>query len=127
LTFVARSKETHIDKLEPADIEVSVIRGFLADLHRRRISASSSGRKLSALRTFIRYLRREELVDNNPSALVSAPKQGVTIPSHLTVDEMNRLLEMPGPSMLLGLLDRAIPELFNASGLRLREPVALDV
>ena len=80
--------------LEPADIEVSVIRGFLADLHRQRISASSSGRKLSALRTFIRYLRREELVDNNPSALVSAPKQGVTIPSHLTVDEMNRRSEI---------------------------------
>jgi integrase/recombinase XerC len=127
LKFVARTKETHIDKLEPADIEVTVIRGFLADLHRQRISASSSARKLSALRTFIRYLRREELVDNNPSALVSAPKQGVTIPSHLTVDEMNRLLEMPDPSTPLGRRDRAILELFYASGLRLSELVALDV
>jgi integrase/recombinase XerC len=127
LKFVARTKETHLDKLEPADIEVTVIRGFLADLHRQRMSASSSGRKLSALRTFIRYLRREDLVDNNPSALVSAPKQGVTIPSHLTVDEMNRLLEMPDPSTPLGRRDRAILELFYASGLRLSELVALDV
>jgi integrase/recombinase XerC len=127
LKFIARSKETHIDKLEPADIEVTVIRGFLADLHRQRISASSSARKLSALRTFIRYLRREELVDSNPSALVSAPKQGVTIPAHLTVDEMNRLLEMPDPSTPLGRRDRAILELFYASGLRLSELVALDV
>jgi len=127
LKFVASTRETHIDKLEPPDIEVTVIRGFLADLHRQRISASSSGRKLSALRTFIRYLRREELVDNNPSALVSAPKQGVTIPSHLTVDEMNRLLEMPDPSTPLGRRDRAILELFYASGLRLSELVALNV
>jgi integrase/recombinase XerC len=127
LKFIARIKETHIDTLEPADIDVTVIRGFLADLHRRRISASSSGRKLSALRTFIRYLRREELVDSNPSALVSAPKQGVTIPAHLTVDEMNRLLEMPDPSTPLGRRDRAILELFYASGLRLSELVALDV
>jgi integrase/recombinase XerC len=127
LKFVARAKETHLDKLEPADIEVTAIRGFLANLHRQRISASSSARKLSALRTFIRYLRREELVDNNPSALVSAPKQGVTIPSHLTVDEMNRLLEMPDPSTPLGRRDRAILELFYASGLRLSELVGLDV
>ena len=127
LKFVARTRETLFDKLEPADIEVTVIRGFLADLHRQRISPSSSARKLSALRTFIRYLRREALVDNNPSSLVSAPKQGVAIPSHLTVDEMNRLLEMPDPSTPLGRRDRAILELFYASGLRLSELVGLDM
>src|ERR1700676_1791224 len=62
LQFAARNHDTTLDGLKPADIEVSTIRGFLADLHRRRISASSSARKLSALRTFIRYLRREDLV-----------------------------------------------------------------
>ncbi|MSO56435.1 MAG: tyrosine recombinase XerC [Acidobacteria bacterium] len=127
LKFVAQKKETHVDKLHPADIEVTAIRGFLVELHRQRISASSSARKLSALRTFIRYLRREGLVEYDPALLVSAPKQGVTIPSHLTVDEMNRLLEMPDPSNPLGRRDRAILELFYASGLRLSELCGLDM
>jgi integrase/recombinase XerC len=127
LKFVAQAKATSVDELRPADIEVTEIRGFLADLHRQRLSASSSARKLSALRTFIRYLRREDLLDNDPASLVSAPKQRVTIPSHLTVDEMNQLLEMPDPASPLGRRDRAILELFYASGLRLSELCGLDM
>jgi integrase/recombinase XerC len=127
LQYVAGAKDASLDSLKPADIDVSAIRGFLAELHRRRISASSSGRKLSALRTFIRYLRREDLVDNDPASLVSSPKRGETIPAHLTFDEMNRLLEMPDTSAPLGRRDRAILELFYASGLRLSELVGLGL
>jgi integrase/recombinase XerC len=127
LRFLAESRRASLDTLTPDDVDVSAIRGFLADLHRRRISASSSGRKLSALRTFIAFLRREDLLDADPGALVAAPKQGETIPAHLTVDEMRRLLEMPDPSTPLGRRDRAILELFYASGLRLSELVGLDV
>ncbi|HEV3214917.1 MAG TPA: tyrosine recombinase XerC [Vicinamibacterales bacterium] len=127
LQFAARSHGKELDRLKPADIEVSTIRGFLAELHRRRISASSSARKLSALRTFIRYLKREDLVVDDPSSLVSAPKRGETIPAHLTVDEMSRLLEMPDTSSPLGRRDVAILELFYASGLRLSELVGLGL
>jgi integrase/recombinase XerC len=127
LQFVARSHDKKLDGLKPGDIEVSSIRGFLADLHRRRISASSSARKLSALRTFIKYLKREDLVVDDPSSLVSAPRRGEAIPAHLTVDEMNRLLEMPDTSSPLGRRDLAILELFYASGLRLSELVGLGL
>jgi len=127
LQFVAASQSTKLDEVAPADIDVNAIRGFLADLHRQRISASSSARKLSALRTFIKYLKREDLVDGDASALVPAPKRGETIPAHLTVDEMSRLLEMPDESSLLGRRDRAMLELFYASGLRLSELVGLGL
>jgi integrase/recombinase XerC len=127
LHYVAGTKGASLDSLKPVDIDVSAIRGFLAELHRHRISASSSGRKLSALRTFIRYLRREDLVDHDPASLVSSPKRGETIPAHLTMDEMNRLLEMPDTSVPLGRRDRAILELFYASGLRLSELVGLGL
>ncbi|MCM3881189.1 MAG: tyrosine recombinase XerC [Vicinamibacterales bacterium] len=127
LKFIAQMKETQVDKLRPADVDVSGIRAFMGELHRNRISPSSAARKLSAVRTFFRFLRREDLVDNDQSALVSSPKQGVTVPSHLTVDEMNRLLEMPDPSSPLGRRDRAILELFYASGLRLSELCGLDL
>jgi len=127
LNFLAAQRGKRPDALEPADFDVSAVRGFLADLHRNRISASSSARKLSAVRTFGRYLRREELVDRDPAALVATPKQGQVIPAHLTIDEMNRLLEMPDASSPLGRRDRAILELFYASGLRLSELVGLDL
>ena len=66
-------------------------------------------------------------MDNDPAALVAAPKRPETIPAHLTVAEMNRLLEMPDASTPLGRRDRAILELFYASGLRLSELVGLDM
>ena len=125
--FVAASQGKKVDGLTPADIDVSAVRGFLGDLHRRRISASSSARKLSALRTFIAYLKREDLLADDPAALVASPKKGETIPAHLTVDEMSLLLEMPDTSSPLGRRDRAVLELFYASGLRLSELVGLDL
>jgi integrase/recombinase XerC len=127
LQFAALRHDKKFDELKPGDIEISAIRGFLAELHRRRISASSSARKLSALRTFIKYLKREDLVVDNASSLVSAPKRGEAIPAHLTVDEMTRLLEMPDTSSPLGRRDLAILELFYASGLRLSELVGLGL
>jgi len=127
LKFTARLQGKPADALTPDDMTVSALRDFLADLHRHRISASSAGRKLSALRTFIKYLKREDLLTGDPGALVVAPKRGETIPAHLTMDEMSRLLEMPDTSSPLGRRDRAILELFYASGLRLSELVGLGV
>ena len=127
LQFAARLRQQPLDALSPSDLDAFAIRSFLGELHKQRISAASSARKLSALRTFVRFLRREDLVDNDPAALVAAPKRGQTIPAHLTVAEMNQLLEMPDTSAPLGRRDRAILELFYASGLRLSELVGLDM
>ena len=127
LRSIATAQGQTLDGLTPADIDASSIRGFLADLHHQRMSAASSARKLSAVRTFIRYMKREDLMDNDPAALVAAPKRGETIPAHLTMDEMNRLLEMPDTALPLGRRDRAILELFYASGLRLSELAGLDL
>ncbi|HTL03824.1 MAG TPA: tyrosine recombinase XerC [Vicinamibacterales bacterium] len=127
LKFTAASQGKRVDALTPDDVSVTAIRDFLADLHRHHLSASSAGRKLSALRTFIKYLNREELLTGDPGALVSAPKRGEAIPAHLSMDEMSRLLEMPDTSSPLGRRDRAILELFYASGLRLSELVGLGI
>jgi integrase/recombinase XerC len=127
LKHTAQIRQKPIDALTPADVDAFAIRAFLGELHRQRISASSSARKLSAIRTFVRFLRREDLLEDDPASLVAAPKRPETIPAHLTVAEMSRLLEMPDPSTPLGRRDRAILELFYASGLRLSELVGLDV
>jgi len=127
LAFTAEQQRKSRGQLEPNDIDLPGVRAFVADLHRQHQTRSSVARKLSALRTFGRFLRREGWIDTDPASLAVAPKREVKVPAHLTVDEMSRLLEMPDVSQPLGRRDRAILELFYASGLRLSELVGLDV
>lgn len=119
----------HLDKndLAPADIDLDLIRAFMGDLHRKGQSRASASRKLSALRTFMKYLKREGWIESDPASLAVSPKREQKVPAHLSVDEMSRLLDMPDTSQPLGRRDRAILELFYASGLRLSELVGLDL
>ena len=127
LKHTSQIRQKPFDELTPADVDAFAIRAFLGELHRQRISASSAARKLSAIRTFVKFLRRDDLIEDDPSSLVASPKKPETIPAHLTIAEMNKLLEMPDSSAPLGRRDRAILELFYASGLRLSELVGLDM
>ena len=127
LKHTSQIRQKPVDALAPADVEAFAIRAFLGELHQQRLSASSSARKLSAIRTFVKFLRREDLIEDDPSSLVAAPRKPETIPAHLSVNEMTRLLEMPDASTPLGRRDRAILELFYASGLRLSELVGLGI
>ena len=120
------------DGCRPSEVAVSRfdlggIRGFLAELHARGNRKASTSRRLAALRTFARYLVREELLADDPTALVGAPRKDQTLPSHLGADDMLRLLGGPDGSQPGGRRDRAILELFYASGLRLSELAGLDV
>ena len=112
--------------LEPANLDRAALRGFLADLHRRGLSRASAARKLAAARTFLRYLRREGMVDDDAGAMVPTPKRDVRMPVHLSEQEMTRLVTAPALDEPLGRRDRAILELFYASGLRLSELAGLE-
>ncbi len=110
-----------------ADLQHAHIRAFLGDLHTRGNARASAARKLAAIRSFGRYLRREGEMEGDPAALVGTPKREHRLPAHLGESEMSRLLEMPDASAPLGRRDRAILELFYASGLRLSELVGLGL
>ena len=127
LTYAAAASGRKRIDLQPDDLDYQALRGFLGDLHARGNSRSSAARKVSAVRTFARYLRREGVLDGDPGALVGSPKREQKIPHHLGVNEMDRLLETPDTTNPLGRRDRAILELFYASGLRLGELVGLDL
>jgi integrase/recombinase XerC len=103
------------------------VRLYLGVLFQQGVSRASAARKLAAIRTFARWLRREGIIEQDPSALAASPKREQTIPAHLSIDEMNRLLEMPDRATPLGRRDQAILELFYASGLRLSELVGLNL
>ena len=112
--------------LEPSHLDRTALRAFLADLHKRGLSRASAARKLAAARTFLRYLRREGMVDDDAGAMVPTPKRDVRMPVHLSEQEMARLVTAPAADGPLGRRDRAILELFYASGLRLSELAGLD-
>jgi len=126
LAFAGRERGTR-GPLEPKHLDLDLIRGFLGELYRQGQARASVARKISALRTFVRYLRREGWIDSDPTALAVAPKREQKVPAHLSVDEMSQLLEAPDASTPIGRRDRAILELFYASGIRLSELVALDL
>jgi len=127
LAFLCERHGRSVEALRLDDFDLAAVRGFMAQLHRHHQSRASVSRKLSALRAFGRYLRREGLVENDPAALAVAPKREQRVPAHLSVDEMSRLLDMPDATQPLGRRDRAILELFYASGLRLSELVGLGL
>jgi integrase/recombinase XerC len=127
LAFLAERAGRRRADLTVGDFDHANVREFLADLTRRGNTRSSAARKLAAIRTFGRYLRREGLLEGDPAALVGTPKREQRLPAHLGEAEMTALLEMPDVSSPLGRRDRAILELFYASGLRLSELVGLDI
>src|SRR5688500_9668330 len=127
LAFVAGETGKKISQLAPPDLDMGSVRAHLAGLNSAGKARSSVARKLSALKTFIRYLRREEVIEHDPTAMAVAPKRDQTIPVFLSEPEITRLIETPDTGDPLGRRDRAILELFYASGLRLSELVAIDL
>jgi integrase/recombinase XerC len=123
----------------PAAVDEFVVRGFLARLHGERLARSSMARKLAAIRSFFRFLCRQGRLCANPAALVRAPRQPVRTTAHLSVDEAFQLLAAPAGRLTapaaarrkntdaLVRRDRAILELFYASGLRIGELTGLSL
>lgn len=109
-----------------AELDGHRLRAFAAAQHRAGLSGKSIQRLLSAIRTFYHYLLREGVAKVNPAQDLPAPKSPRRLPTSFDVDQVTRLLEIPGDDPL-ARRDRAILELFYSSGLRLAELVSLDL
>jgi integrase/recombinase XerC len=125
LEFFAFVTENKIESLK--DVNKLTLRAYLAQLMEQKYAKSSIARKLSAIRSFYRYLMREELVKASPAATTVSPKLDRRLPIFLTVDEAKRLVESPDLSQPHGQRDRAILELLYASGMRVSELVNLNL
>lgn len=102
------------------------VKRILAQAHRQDLSPKSIALRLSALRSFCRYLVTQGLLEQNPAKAVSAPKQGRPLPKQLNVDEMSQLFNI-GEESLLAVRDKAMMELTYGCGLRLAELTSLDL
>jgi|Deesub1362A_J573_1020465.scaffolds.fasta_scaffold00299_45 integrase/recombinase XerC len=118
-------KMRKISSLE--EVDSHVLRDYISWLMGQGVVKSSIARKLSAIRSFYRYLAREGIISNNPLDKTSSPKQDRHLPSFLSVEETVRLLEAPDLSTPQGQRDRALLELLYASGLRVSELVNLNL
>lgn len=113
-----------------ARVDAHHLRAFVAAQHRAGLGGRSLQRRLSALRSFYRYLLREKRVAANPAVGLRAPKAPRRLPKALDADQVGRLLDRSGadePSPALAQRDHAMMELLYSSGLRLAELVRLDL
>lgn len=107
-------------------LQVHEVRRFVAQLHARGLGGKSLARALSAWRSFFRYLARDHGFQHNPCAGIRAPRAGRKLPSALSPDEAQQLLEKAAEGGI-ALRDKAAFELFYSSGLRLSELTGLDL
>ncbi len=118
----------------PKKVEKPLVRSFLNHLNETGIARSSIARNMSAIRSFFRYLQREEIVPKNPAANITSPKLDRRLPSFLTREEVKHIVESPGlpkqPNKMsypVLLRDISLLELLYASGLRVSEVVSIDL
>ena len=102
------------------------LRSYIRQIQ-EQYSRPTVARKISAIRTFCRYLRREQLIDEDPSKQVRGPKLTRQLPACLDKEEIVRLLMSPDTNSVLGVRDRALMEVLYATGMRVSELCGLRV
>lgn len=108
------------------DVDRLFIREYLGVLHKKNKKVTIA-RKLSAIRSFFRFLVRQGVITDNPADFVATPKQDKMIPDYLSVDNMFRLLDSIEPDTLLKYRDRAIFETLYSCGIRVSELAGMNV
>jgi integrase/recombinase XerC len=119
--------EADVDIEDVASVSGLMIRSYLGYLYSQKIKKSSVARKLSAIRSFFKFLERHGVISENPAISVITPKQNKPIPNYLTVDDMFRLLDSIKTDNLSGKRNRALLETMYSTGIRVSELVGLDV
>jgi integrase/recombinase XerC len=110
----------------PEMLDYLALRYFLAFLHKKKYERRTVARKLSAIRSFLRFLSREGILTDTSWASVSTPRLGKKLPKFLYLEEMLRLLASPDTDTPAGLRDAAILEVLYASGIRVSELVGMN-
>jgi len=117
--------ETNLSK-----VDHQTLRQYIAHLIKLKKGKSSIARKLSAIRTFFKYLNREGILTNNPARLVATPRREKRLPAVLTADDAQRLMNAPGKQKAGDadalLRDRAVLETLYSTGIRASELIGIN-
>lgn len=115
------------NKLNICSIKYNDIREYLSHLYARNLSKNSVSRILSTLRTFFKWLVRENKISSNPMELITSPKKDKKLPTYLNYDDIDKLLDIPNISTPLGMRDSAILEMLYSTGIRVGELISIKV
>ena len=121
--FLKRRKK----ELSFSSADKSLLRDFLIDLKEKGLDFSSIARKVSALRSFFKFLKRRDLIEYNPALFLLTPKLKKKLPEVLSVAQMIKLLDEKEKEDVWELRDNAILELFYSTGIRLSELASLNL
>jgi len=114
-------------KVNELNISVNEIRGFIADLNSKNISARSQARIISGVKAFFKYLIIEDYITNDPTMLIENPKIGLKLPEFLSVDEIELIISSIDLSNKQGERNKAILETLYSCGLRVTELINLKI
>lgn len=114
-------------RLEIGAISRGDVVDFLASLYHKGLDSRSVARHLVTIRHFFRFALMEGTIEEDPAATIESPKFRQSLPEFLSVEEVDRLLQQPDVSTVLGLRDRAMIELLYSCGLRVSELCGLRV
>ena len=131
-TFLAGARGAHGDGLDPLNVTPADLAAFVSSLadgdgERPPVAPATLQRKIACLRSFYRHLRREQIIEHDPTAELRPPRSGNRLPKVLSRDEVNRLLAQPQGDSVAALRDRALLETMYACGLRASEAIGLEL
>jgi len=145
LVLSSSIKEGEMRKKSPdwSGVDVYDAREFVVALQGEHLAVTSINRKVSSMRSFYRFMVREQIVDKNPFVGLTSPKKAKLLPKYMTVNEVERLLEAPlaywrmavenglaktpDSASFANLRDSAILEIIYSGGLRINEAMALNL
>jgi integrase/recombinase XerD len=116
-------------RLDPLAVTTADLRTFVSEVQRANGATAAPAtvqRKVACLRSFYRYLRREQILEQDPTADLRGPRLGARLPKVLSRDEVQALLRQPQGTSPVALRDRALLETMYACGLRASEAIALE-
>jgi integrase/recombinase XerC len=108
-------------------IDKRIIRGYLGWLSNQYLRKISIARKLAAIKSFFKFLTRNEYLQINPTLTTRTPKIEKRLPEFLSIENMEELMEMPDITIFEGIRDRSVLELFYAAGIRRAELIDLKL
>lgn len=125
--FLAEHGQVDKDAIPVDSLTYTAVREYISRMQKQKLSRSTMARKLAALRSFVKYLCRENILEGNPIANISTPKQEKKLPRFLYPLETSLLMEAPDTRKVAGLRDKAILETLYAAGVRVSELVGINI
>lgn len=115
------------EQVKIKEVTLDTLQNFICVLHDMEISPRSQARIISGIKSFFRFLKLEDYIDENPSLLLEAPQIGRHLPEVLSVEEIDSMIDCIDMSKAEGQRNRAIIETLYGCGLRVSELINLEI